>query len=274
MTMMFNETFQALIKEAQFTKEMLGAGATEIRNANYATKGVYFQAFTSLSTGLERIGKLCLMLDYYIETRGQFPEFNYLKKEICHKISLIYEKSKSVAERRSISFRFLGSLDDTIHQSILMVLSDFAEGDRYSNINLLVGRKEINDPVTTWFEKVDKVIFESRVPTSRKSKISNNARIIEEAMGDFTAIWHTSETGSDITSVQEASYRTGMWEAVAPHRQLCVLQIIRYWVELLSDLQHKAMDVGKQDIPFFDEIFAPFYSDDGHMKTRKTWDKV
>ena len=32
---------------------MLGAGATEIRKANYAKKGVYFQSFTNLATGLE-----------------------------------------------------------------------------------------------------------------------------------------------------------------------------------------------------------------------------
>ena len=74
-----NSTFVALLKEAQFTKELLGAGATEIRRASYATKGVYFKSFTSLSTGLERIGKLCLMLDHYIETGGRFPDFNYLK---------------------------------------------------------------------------------------------------------------------------------------------------------------------------------------------------
>lgn len=57
MTMpLLSESFKALLKEAQFTKEMLGSGATQIRNACYASKGVYFHAFTSLSTGLERIG--------------------------------------------------------------------------------------------------------------------------------------------------------------------------------------------------------------------------
>jgi hypothetical protein len=70
---MFSTQFQALLKEAQFTKEMLGTGATQIRNANYATRGVYFQAFTSLSTGLERLGKLCILLDYFIE-HGKFPD--------------------------------------------------------------------------------------------------------------------------------------------------------------------------------------------------------
>ena len=68
----FSPTFKALLNEANFTKQMVGAGAMQIRRAGYANKGSYFQAFTSLSTGLERIGKLCLMLDYYLEHQA-FP---------------------------------------------------------------------------------------------------------------------------------------------------------------------------------------------------------
>lgn len=78
---MFSKTFNALADEATFTKEMLGSGATQIRKGNYASKGNYFQAFTSLSTGLERIGKLCLMLDYYIDNDGKFPDFHHLKNK-------------------------------------------------------------------------------------------------------------------------------------------------------------------------------------------------
>jgi hypothetical protein len=52
----FTPIFRALLREAEFTKQMLASGATQIRAANYATKGIYFQAFTSLSTGIERIG--------------------------------------------------------------------------------------------------------------------------------------------------------------------------------------------------------------------------
>jgi len=105
-THMFSETFKALNKEAQFTKEMLGSGATQIRNANYSAKGVYFQAFISLSTGLERIGKLCLMLDHFIDHSGKFPDFNYMKNEIGHNIGVIYEKSAAVVMKRSISMKF------------------------------------------------------------------------------------------------------------------------------------------------------------------------
>jgi hypothetical protein len=274
MTIIFSPTFNALVKEAQFTKEMLGSGATQIRDANYATKGIYFQSFTSLSTGLERIGKLCLMLNYYIETQGEFPNFKYMKNVIGHKISLIYQKSVSIINDRSISLNYLKNLDGTIHQNILMVLSDFAEGDRYSNINLLVGSTRQSDPIASWFETVDQVIFQSCVSAKKKATIADNARVVNQVIGSFSSVLHSSEAGTEITDVQEASYRTGMWSAVAPYRQLFVLQIIRFWAELVWSLQHKAMAIGKEEIPFLSEIFAPFYNDDSYFRTRKTWDEI
>jgi len=271
---MFNATFMALAKEAQFTKDMLGAGATQIRNANYAEKGIYFQAFTSLSTGLERIGKLCLLLDYYINNNGQFPDFNYLKKHIGHDISLLYQKSIDVKNQRSLEFHFLQNLNTTIHQNILNILSSFAIGDRYSNINLLTSSKQQSDPISDWFSKVDIPIFDQRVTDKEKQKIARNAQIISEMTQPFTIVRHSSESGSEIDNVKEASFRTGMQNTVAPYRQLYVIQIIRFWTELLISLQYEAMSVGKQEIPFFSEILGGFYNPDSCIFTIKTWDTI
>jgi hypothetical protein len=269
--MLVNETFKTLLREAEFTKDMLGSGATQIRAANYATKGVYFQAFTSLSTGLERIGKLCLMLDHYIDHRGSFPDLNYMKSEIGHKLLLIYERSKAVVTKRSISLRFAQDLSDPVHQSILKVLSDFAEGDRYSNINLLVGSHRKSDPIASWFKQVDEPLYKTRVTHRKKDRIRCSAAAAAAMMGSHSTVLHTSETGSEITDLEEASRRTGMQDAVAPYRQLYVLQVIRYWVEFLSSLQNPAMHLGKSEIPFFDEVFAPFSNSDSLFRGRKTW---
>lgn len=269
-----NATFRALLKEAQFTKEMLGAGATQIRAANYASKGTYFQAFTSLSTGLERIGKLCLMLDRYIETRGHFPDFNYMKNEIGHKLGLLYQRSQEVMERRSISLESLQGFSDPIHQAIVSVLHDYAEGDRYSNINLLVGSRHTNDPVAAWFNQVDVPLFAAKVSDRKKEIIKRNAAAIDAMMGSHSFVLHMSETGGEITDLEEASHRTGMYEAVAPYRQLYVLQVIRYWAELLSELEHIARELPGEDIPFFSELFGIFKNDDSYLRTRKTWHGV
>ena len=270
---MLSATFKALVREAEFTKEMLGSGATQIRMANYASKGIYFQAFTSLSTGLERIGKLCLMLDHYVHHNGEFPDSNYMRSEIGHSIALIYDKSKLMIVKYSISMKFLQHLDDPIHQAILSVLSEFALGDRYSNINLLVGGRRHHDPVAAWFNQVDQPLYETHVPRRKKDTIEENAATVASMLTPYMSVLHTSEIGEEITDVEEASHMTGMYKAVAPYRQLYVLHIIRYWVELLSSLRDEAAKPGSQDIPFFNEIFRHFFNDDTYIRTRKTWDK-
>lgn len=267
-------TLNALLREAQFTKEMLGTGATQIRMANYATKGIYFQAFTSLSTGLERIGKLCLMLDHFIETGGTFPTLREMKQQIGHKLDLLYTRSQEVIQKRSIELRFTKDLSAPVHQAIVRVLHDFAEGDRYSNIDVLLGGCSSTDPIARWFNEVDMPLYSTRVPQRKKDEIERNARMGAQLMGAFSSVLHTSETGDEITDFEEGSKRTGVWEAVAPHRQLAVLQVIRYWTELIGWLERSAQALPGEDIPFFGEVFAMFYNDDAYLKTRKTWEKL
>ena len=89
-------------------------------------------------------------------------------------------------------------------------------------------------------------------------------------LNEHVMVLHTSELGKEITDVEEASHMTGIYEAVAPYRRFYVLQVIRYWVELLSSLQDQAMKTGSQDIPCFSEIFAHFYNVDSYIRTRKT----
>lgn len=50
-----NIIFIAFLKEAQFTKELLAIGVTQLYKANYASKGIYYQSFVCLSTGIERL---------------------------------------------------------------------------------------------------------------------------------------------------------------------------------------------------------------------------
>jgi hypothetical protein len=266
-----NATFSTLLKEAEFTKEMLGSGATQIRKANYASKGIYFQAFTSLSTGLERIGKLCIMLDRYIETRGAFPDFNYMKNEIGHKLLLLYNRSQEVIERRTISLNHLQAFDDTIHQAIIEILHNYAEGDRYSNINILVRGRQINDPIAEWFNRVDVPLFKSRVSRRKREIIEQNAEVTGAVMDNISYVLHLSETGAEISNAREASRQAGIYESTSPYRQLYVLQVIRYWTELLLSLEELAREVPGENIPFFREIFFDFGHDDSYFRTRKKW---
>lgn len=270
---MFSDAFKALSNEAKFTREVLGSGVTQIRKANYANQGMYFQAFSSISTGLERIGKLCLMVDYYICNR-EFPDFKYMKNQIGHDLEGIYKKSRDVVISRNIDFEYLDKIDGLFHNSILNILSKFAIGDRYSNINLLVGARSQSDPIASWYSEVDEPIYRHIVNKTRKSKIERNAKIISSALSEVMHVLHVSELGKPITSIEEASIKTGMFEAVSPYRQLFVLQIIRYWVELLNSLQYIAMSINGDDIPYFSEIFSIFNNSDQYLRTRRNFEKI
>jgi hypothetical protein len=267
-------TFNALLREAHFTREMLGSGATQIRMANYAAKGIYFRAFTSLATGLERIGKLCLMLDHYIETRETFPTQREMKQQIGHKLELLYTRSQEVVRKRSIQFQFTRDLSDPVHQAIVRVLHDFAEGDRYSNIDLLLGGRSSSDPIATWFNEIDLPLYAARVSQKKKDEIERKAKMGAQLMGAISSVLHTSETGEEIADFEDGSRRTGMWQAVAPHRQLAVLQVIRYWVELIGHLEHLGQALPGVQIPYFGEVFTIFYNDDAYLRTRKTWENL
>lgn len=266
------ELIDALNKEAQFTCEMLCAGVTQIRNANYARRGIYFQAFTSLSTGLERIGKLCLILDYSIKNNGNYPNDEYLRKNIGHDIEKIYQKVLEIKQEYQFNFDFLQDLNLDIYQTILCILSRFGEGNRYSNIDLIVNKRTYDDPIRIWYEQVD-LYFRKSVSLRKEKRIRNNSQIIGQ-MEPFTIVRHTGEDENDILSVEDASYRTGIFEAVGPYRQLYTFHIIRFFVEMLSCLQYKIIKESKFEIPCFSEIFRVFYNNDSYIKSRKTWKMI
>lgn len=268
-----SKNFNALLKEAQFTLEMLGSGATQIRKANHTAKGTYFQALTSLSTGIERIGKLCLILDHYIETSGQFPSYDQMKNEIGHDIEKIYKKSQYIIKDRAITLEHLQALEDPVHQAILRSLSNFAKGDRYSNINFITGSTRIRDPIADWFIGVDKKIYDISVSDAKKAQVAHQARVIDQLIGDVSYVLQSSETGDEINDMETASRVAGASAAIAPYRQLNVLQVIRYWTELLQELQYIAHSLPGADIPHFSEMFARFGNDDSFLRTRKTWEK-
>jgi len=268
--MLNNEVFTALSKEGQFAFEILHSGVTQLRKANYAKKGLYYQSFINLTVGIERIAKLCILLDYYIDSNGKFPNDKFVRK-IGHDINKLYNKSIDIKEKYSLKFKYLNTLNE-IHFNILDILSNFATKDRYENINILVNAKQENNPIGQWFENVDMLLFNKHISKKKKAKIINNAKTIDYFASPFTLVRHSSEDDSEINQVYEASLRTGIYTAICPYRQLYTIQIIRFWTELLWALQYKAQSLGNDDIPFFSDMFGCFYNDDSYLRTRKNYE--
>lgn len=271
-----NLNCKAFLNEASFTKQILGLGATRIRKANYAFKGIYYEVFTCLTTGLERIGKICIILDYYIQNSGSFPDAGYLKREIGHNLTKLYEKAILIKQNYNFIFEYKNDLNDEIYKNILSILTDFAIGDRYSNINLLLNTSNQSDPIRRWVLEVDNYIYDNYVNINKKRMIDSSAKAAKILLEPFSCLHFIAENGDDIFDIEQASFLTGKQEAVAPFRQLFILQIIRFWAELIEKLQYEAQKVNPSvfEIPYFNEIFAGFYNNDSYFKSRKTWDNI
>ena len=269
------KTFLALCEEAQFTKEILGIGVTQLYKANYAAKGIFYQSFVCLSTGIERLEKLCLILDHYIQHHGAQPSESYIRN-YGHKIQELYAACRKVAADQQIGFHFRYKMDENIRQAMIGLLGDFAEtSGRYSNINILLGKEnKSNDCVEQWFCNVDMPLYNKHVSPQKKACIEQQAFEVGAFMNQWADIMFIAEDKRELTDAGEASRRTGIWEAVAPYRQLYMLQIIRYLVELLVGLEHKAREINSEDIPHFREIFQLFWGDNAYFRSKRMWDKL
>ena len=265
------EIFHSFINEASFTCQMLSSGATQIRKAIYSKKGIYFQAFTNLTTGLERIYKLIFICDYIIKNKRQLPTSKYLKENLRHDLEKLHLICTKIKELNQFGFNFQNELNEEIYTRILYVLSCFAKGDRYSNIDFLTNDRNYIDPIVSWNANVDQYILEHFISNKLKEKIEANAQIVSKQMNDISAVYYQADTGNIVRNVYEASKMTSINNVVAPIRQLYVLKIIRFNVELLCAIEHKARDLGI--IPYFGEIFARFINDDSFLKSQKDWEK-
>ena len=258
--------FNALLKESQFTREMLCAGYTQIRNANIAQKGIYFQAFTSLSTGIERIGKIILLLDYAINNNGCFPDMNYMKEK-GHDIEKIYYIVEEIKNKNNFILRYLQELNRDIYLDIIRILSRFGKGERYSNIDLLVNSRSYNDPISEWYDKIDKYIIKNNIKESKIEKIKNQARLTNNLISSFSSVYFINENEKIIDTPYEMWLESNINTLTGTYRQLYVYQIIRYFVEILFSIKR---NIGNTlVIPDFWEIFRLFNCEDDFVKSRK-----
>ncbi|MFT5249539.1 MAG: hypothetical protein ACI93P_001265 [bacterium] len=268
-----SKIFNSLLNEAQFTGEILASGVTNIGKVNYAKRGKYFESFISLTTGLERMGKLCVLLDFYIHNNGKFPQDRRMRK-IGHSLVELQALSQDLIDRNDIRFEFFSKIDNPIQIKMLEILSQFAKGDRYANINFLTADGEDSNPIKDWYEQVEIPLYSSRISKKKQFQILQNAEIAQLTLGGISRVVHLSESGEDIMDINIASFKTGMSEATAKYRRLYIAQIIRFWLEILRELQYKAMSFKNQDIPWLNECFTIFYNSNSFLLSRKRFDRL
>lgn len=270
---MNDPVWNALAREAAISAEHLGNGATILGKANYVHHAHYGQAFFALSTGIERGAKLALAIDHALCNGGNFPSPK-APRDFGHNLRDLLIEVDNMAERRNLpSSERMPNTE--IHKSIISVLTEFASNiTRYYNLDLIMGNvhsKAQGDPIGSWFATVTMQIIQKHLTEKRREQIENNARTISGVMQPITHVSHTSESGSHLGTVYDASVQTGLVEFAGPYARMYVLQIARFFSHVMSSLTYSAYQEKMDFIPHLSEYFAIYNNDDTYLRSRKSW---
>ena len=267
----FSARFKTLQREAGLSAQLLGSGATILRRANHAQDGYYNQALFNLSTGLERAAKLALVLDYCVDTKGQFPNDAELRK-YGHDLERLFDVVETIRQKYGLSRDDYRVPDTDIHKAILRTLSEFAKASRYYNLDYLAkgGAPVLQDPIAAWFQRVGGPILAKHYPQQKRNRDRKMAAAAQNAIEQASFVLHTSELGAPIGSIADMFEHGAKTAIIQKWGQFYTLQVIRCTAKLISNLSCRAESCS-EDVPHLVEFFAIFLNEDRYLKGRKTW---
>ncbi|MCB9312419.1 MAG: hypothetical protein H6568_06605 [Lewinellaceae bacterium] len=193
-----------LFKEAALSSMNLGVGLTFLRKYNFAQLGFIYQAFFSLSVGIERLIKLMILYEY-IYNNDNYPPKNFLKSK-GHDIEKLFEEAKILAKKYSQEHLIDKIEKCEISSKIIKNLSDFAKVNRYFQLDKLSGSNNTEDPIARWDREINSLIVMKHFNPNTK----NNRAMIEisKHMDGFAMFRHTDEQDREINDAQDFIYNS------------------------------------------------------------------
>lgn len=266
--MNFSPKFIALNREASLAQELVCTGVLALKKANAAETGLYFKAFFNLSNGMERMGKLILILDYMLENNGSFPSDKELRA-IGHDLSTLFECARKTRKKHAFS-NFAVFPNDQTSKAVIECLADFAKGSRYYNLDFVTQSKALGksagDPITMWRARVGAPILEQHYSEKRRAKDKALAQEQGSALDQFSYTLHTSETGSLITSQVDRLILAAETKVIQRWAPFYCLRLIRFLAKVIMDLHNECFSRGIANIPWMSEHFGKFYNEDDYLK--------
>ncbi|WP_324027380.1 hypothetical protein [Aeromonas caviae] len=259
-----DEKYRRFVNEVDFSRQLLGIGLTSLRKANFSERGTYFQALSSISLGLERLMKLCLILDDHNKT-GEYTSQKDLKKyghDLTSLFKLIHQRANVEINLRDANLK------------ALKLLTTFAKSSRYSNIDFITGDLD-NDPIREWHNEIDASIFQDILTDKQQRKIMEECELYRRIGANMSAITtgHYDENGNEISSVSELAYLIKESDMLSGYRVLLIIQIIESICDILNYFTHNPRENWFNFLEL-NRMFANItYGSDSEKRKRKTFDR-
>jgi hypothetical protein len=249
---------QAMFREVGICSQMIGAGLTNIRKADFVTHWKFGSAFFELTIGVERFCKLIIVRRYQRLNNGAFPDNSYVRR-FSHSIEdLIREVTKECDSE------CIGKND--IVDQIIIFLSEFAKESRYYNLDSLTKNlpKE-KDPLRIW-KSIQNAILKLH---DKKREYSPGEKKIIGALDEIAIFRYRDLDGTGINNAVDF-YEVG--KAVDLIQSYSVYYIYLLIKDIVSVMQTEN-DL-YYAMPVMTEFFPYFYDgalEKKHILKKKRW---
>jgi hypothetical protein len=191
---MHPRTYLLLQNEGHLLQGCLRSALTALRASSSVERGTLYAALFNYSIGLERLLKLCLLLDHCVVSKGVFPTHAQIR-DFGHNVSTLYTAAKSVSDRYHVEIPENCRTDD-LDERLLELLADFAISGRYFNLDALTGSGRSADPLPEWGKLLAEIYERDLSPLKR---ISDEEQIQALASSMKEATVYMPATGFDGT---------------------------------------------------------------------------
>ncbi|MFD5624276.1 hypothetical protein [Streptomyces yangpuensis] len=257
--------WRPLTHEAGLASYSLRGGLASLRKASYADPERYYGGFFQYTIGLERVMKLTLVVDYLAQN-GRYPSDQQYAKKFGHKLTDLLAGVGDVRTRLGASADIWELPDAELTNAAISVLSDFAVGARYYNIDVLTGKAKTQDPVERWFSEVGQLLIGRR---ARPWRDVGWARKLDAEVGSKAVIRFETEGGGPVRGFAAAAQAANESEYVAKEGTFLCARIARYATSILAE---RGLQVPTGfSLPFFMDFFVLFNNDDAYLKRQKSF---
>lgn len=271
--MIFSEKWHTYAQEASLARSALTSGMESLAKADYYNPGSYYSAFFQLSTGIERLMKLIVMLEHKSKNNLK-PLTNNELKSFSHDLVLLYEKCKDISKSNEyIEPELKLSFPDSLEYTILEFLSAFAKKARYYNLDSLTGSTGATNPIHEWF-KIQLKVANHYISYQKKEKINQEALLTCDQLG---FVGYQRSMDGEYRFAADDIYLGNLFKESNGYCVWSFLKLISPFYYLLTNLCRGIQKIEtsqrkkEPSTPYFNEFFPFLLCNIATARRRKSW---
>ena len=251
-------TYEGCLLEACLKDALAG-----LRKDTEITEGGFYRRFFNYSTGLERLLKVILILDYYDQNGGEFPSDDKLKA-YGHDLIKLHAKCMELLSTYHVTQPPV-SVPDVIDKTLLQFLADFARRSRYYNLDALTNSATTPNPLKQ-IEAILERIFTTDVPKLRRVSTQDQSEALIETIGANVYAMPIKSLGGDPSSWMERTRQQGRIGQCLPELWWRLIRMLlpfrEFLIEVIPEIHRRAQERGADwDVPYMYE-FLQFICED------------